>query len=55
VNSGDRLRKRKGILRQENGKLNTKKLDMVDGERRGTIDHIKGEKREPGMREQDQT
>lgn len=55
VNSGDRLKKRKRILKQENGKLNTKKLDKVDGERRGTMDHIKGEKREPGMQEQNQT
>jgi hypothetical protein len=44
VNSGGRLKKRKGILTQENGKLNTKKLDMVDGESRGTMDHIKGKK-----------
>jgi len=50
VNSGDRLKKRKGILTQENGKLNTKKLDMVDGERRGTMDHIKGGKRNRNAR-----
>jgi hypothetical protein len=42
-------------LTQENGKLNTKKIDKVDGERRWTMDHIKGEKREPGLQEQDQT
>jgi len=55
VNTGDRLKKRKGILTEENGKLNTKKLDKVDGERKGTMDHIKGGKKEPGMQEQDQT
>lgn len=46
-------KERKKILTQENGKLNTKKLDKLDGERRGTMDHIKGEEREPGMQEQD--
>jgi ribosomal protein RSM22 (predicted rRNA methylase) len=51
VNSGDILKKRKRILTQENGKLNTKKLDKVDGERKGIMDHIKGEKRESGMQE----
>jgi hypothetical protein len=39
---------------KENGKLNKKKFDKVDGERRGVMDHMKGEKRQPGMQEQDQ-